>query len=462
MNDNHQLMENENITKLLVKFSIPAIVGMLVNALYNVVDRYYIGNIENIGDLAIAGLGLTFPIMILIFSFAVLIGLGGATNTSLLLGEKKKDEAERVLGNSIFISSVISIMLTIVTLFYLDDIVNLLGGSEAVRGYSKEYLRILAYGFPTVIIGYAANVSIRSDGNPKLAMVTVLLGAGTNIVLDPILIFGFDMGVKGAGIATVISEYISGLWAVYYFISKHSGIKLRLKNMKFSLERTIKTFSLGSAPFAVQLGASAVNYIYNFTLNQYGGDSAVGAMTIVQGIVMFVTMPLMGINQGLQPILGYNYGAKLYKRVREALYKGVGIATVFCIVDFLVIQLFSKYFIIFFAKKEELIRIAAHGLRIQTMMLPVVGIIIITSVYFQAVGKPKLSLFMSLSRQVIVLIPCIIILSKKFGVSGVWYAGPTADFISCILTITMIKGELKFLNQRIKNEEDKKIEEVEF
>lgn len=453
MKNNHQIMENENITKLLIKFSIPAIVGMLVNALYNIVDRYYIGNIEKVGDLAIAGLGLTFPIMILTFSFAVLIGLGGATNTSLLLGQKNKEEAEKILGNSIFISTVISVALMILTLVFLDDIVNLLGGSEAVRGYSKEYLEILAYGFPAVIVGYTANVSIRSDGNPKLAMITVLLGAGTNIILDPILIFSFDMGVKGAGIATVISEYISGIWAVYYFLSKHSGIKLKLKNIKFNLQRTIKTMSLGSAPFTIQIGASAVNYIYNFTLNQYGGDSAVGAMTIVQGIVMFVTMPLMGINQGLQPILGYNYGAKLYKRVKEALYKGIGIATTFCIIDFIIIQLFSKYFIIFFAKKDELIAIASHGLRVQSMMLPLVGFIIITSVYFQAVGKPKLSLFMSLSRQVIVLIPCIILLSRRFGVVGVWYAGPMADFLSSFLTFILIRRELKTLNKLIKSKD---------
>ena len=459
MKNKHQFMGSEKITKLLIQFSLPAIIGMLVNALYSIVDRIYIGNIKDVGHFAIAGVGLTFPVTIFVFAFAVLIGLGGATNISLNLGKKQKDEAEHYLGNAICFGTIISTIIGILVLIFMEGLVDKLGGSENTSKYTIEYLRIVAIGFPATIVGYVANAGIRSDGNPKMSMVTLLIGAIINIVLDPIFIFGMDMGVSGAAWATIISQYISAAWTIYYFRSKFSGLKLYMKDLPLKWERIKNIMALGSAPFALQLGSSLVNYTFNHTLKIYGGDNSIGAMAIIQAIVIFLAMPIFGINQGLQPILGYNYGAKLYARVREALRKAILGASIICIFDFIVIQFLSKYFIFIFTREKALLDIASFGLRINTIMFPIIGFQIISSVYFQAVGKPKLSLFISLSRQIIILIPCIIVMSRLFGLTGIWFAAPTSDFISTVITFILIKREMKILKHLQKEQE--KLDEEE-
>lgn len=454
MKNKHQFMGSEKITKLLIQFSLPAIIGMLVNALYSIVDRIYIGNIKDVGHFAIAGVGLTFPVTIFVFAFAVLIGLGGATNISLNLGKKQKDEAEHYLGNAICFGTIISTIIGILVLIFMEGLVDKLGGSENTSKYTIEYLRIVAIGFPATIVGYVANAGIRSDGNPKMSMVTLLIGAIINIVLDPIFIFGMDMGVSGAAWATIISQYISAAWTIYYFRSKFSGLKLYMKDLPLKWERIKNIMAMGSAPFALQLGSSLVNYTFNHTLKIYGGDNSIGAMAIIQAIVIFLAMPIFGINQGLQPILGYNYGAKLYARVREALRKAILGASIICIFDFIVIQFLSKYFIFIFTREKALLDIASFGLRINTIMFPIIGFQIISSVYFQAVGKPKLSLFISLSRQIIILIPCIIVMSRLFGLTGIWFAAPTSDFISTVITFILIKREMKTLKHLQKEQEE--------
>lgn len=459
MKNKHQFMGSEKITKLLIQFSLPAIIGMLVNALYSIVDRIYIGNIKDVGHFAIAGVGLTFPVTIFVFAFAVLIGLGGATNISLNLGKKQKDEAEHYLGNAICFGTIISTIIGILVLIFMEGLVDKLGGSENTSKYTIEYLRIVAIGFPATIVGYVANAGIRSDGNPKMSMVTLLIGAIINIVLDPIFIFGMDMGVSGAAWATIISQYISAAWTIYYFRSKFSGLKLYMKDLPLKWERIKNIMAMGSAPFALQLGSSLVNYTFNHTLKIYGGDNSIGAMAIIQAIVIFLAMPIFGINQGLQPILGYNYGAKLYARVREALRKAILGASIICIFDFIVIQFLSKYFIFIFTREKALLDIASFGLRINTIMFPIIGFQIISSVYFQAVGKPKLSLFISLSRQIIILIPCIIVMSRLFGLTGIWFAAPTSDFISTVITFILIKREMKILKHLQKEQE--KLDEEE-
>ncbi|WP_429249239.1 MATE family efflux transporter [Fusobacterium sp. PH5-29] len=435
-------MGTEKITKLLFKFSLPAIVGMLVNALYNLVDRIYIGNIEVIGKDALAGVGLVFPVTLFVFAFSVLIGLGSANNISILLGKKENSEAEKFLGNALALSIIVSALLVIVVSLNIDNIVSRIGGSVNTSKHAKDYLSILALGFPGALLSYTLNAGIRADGNPKKSMTTLLIGALTNIILDPILIFGFGMGVKGAAVATIISQYVSAIWTLYYFTSGLSGIALLKKNVKISLEKTLKAVSIGAAPFALQIGASAINYMFNTTMGKYGGDTAVSAIAIVQGVIMFISMPVFGINQGLQPILGYNYGAKLYSRVKEALFKGIVIAVLVCTFNFLIIQFLSQYVIHIFNQDPDLIALASKGLRIKTMVLPVAGMQIVSSIYFQAVGKPKLSIVMGLSRQIILLIPSIYILSYKFGVNGVWFATPTADVLSALLTLILLRREL--------------------
>ena len=446
MENKHQLMGTEKIGKLLLQFSLPAIIGMLVNALYNIVDRIYIGNIKDVGYLAIAGVGIVFPVIIFVFGFSILIGLGSATNVSLNLGRKNPDEAEKYLGTALVFGLVVSLILAIIGYVWIDDIVRFLGGSDKTSIYASQYLKIGILGFPAAVVGYVANSSIRADGNPKMAMVTLLIGAVTNIVLDPIFIFYLGMGVRGAALATIISQYISGVWAVYYFYSKFSGLKIRKEYLVLSIERMKEIILIGSAPFAIQMGASVVNFTYNSTLKMYGGDTAIGAMAVVQAVTTFILMPIFGINQGLQPILGYNYGARFYKRVKEALYKAIFGATGICVFYYIIIMIFSKEIIEIFTQERGLLDIATKGLRVELFMLPIIGFQIICTVYFQAVGKPKMSLFMSLSRQIIVLIPCILIMSRMFGAIGIWYAAPVSDFIATLLTFFLIGKELKTLD----------------
>ncbi|MGL6114049.1 MATE family efflux transporter [Cetobacterium sp. SF1] len=450
MSKKHELMGEEKITKLLVQFSLPAMIGMVVNALYNIVDRIYIGNIRDVGHLAIAGVGVVFPVMIFSFAFALLIGLGGATNISLKLGEKNKKEAEEYLGNGIFLGTLVGIVIAIITIKFMDFYILKLGASEITAKYAKDYLRIVAMGFPFATVGYIANAAIRADGNPRMSMITLLIGAIINIVLDPIFIFYLDMGVKGAALATIISQFASALWTILYFTSKYSGIKLSIKNMYLKLFRIQKILAIGAGPFMLQIGSSCVNLIANNMLKIYGGDIAVGAMTIVNGIVTFVLMPIFGINQGLQPILGYNYGAKLYKRVRESLIKAIMGATIISTLGFLCIQFLSKYFIYIFTQDAELIAVASKGLKIFTLLLPFLGFQIITSVYFQAIGRPKMTMFLSLCRQVLFLIPSLIIFSKLWGVKGVWMAVPFSDMLSVIVTYLSVRKEMKVLKKLAK------------
>jgi putative MATE family efflux protein len=460
MNKNHELMGQEKISKLLVKFSLPAVVGMVVNALYNVVDRIYIGNIKEVGNLAIAGVGVTFPVMLISFAFPLLIGLGGATNISLNLGRKKRDLAEAYLGNAVSMGFVSGAILTFLTIFFMKSYVYKLGASEATAVYAMQYLEIVALGFPIAAVGYITNAAVRSDGNPKIAMITLLLGAGTNIILDPIFIFWMDMGVRGAALATIISQFVSSIWTVTYFRSKKSGLKLLFSKMIIKFHMAKEICMIGAGPFILQIGSSTVNLIINTTLLKYGGDTAVGAMTIVNGIATFVYMPIFGINQGLQPILGYNYGARLYIRVHEAYTKGVMAAVAISTAGFIVIQTLSKYFIYIFTHDQNLVAVAAHGLRIYTILLPFVGFQIVSSTYFQATGKPKTTAFLSLCRQVLFLIPAVFICSRLWGVAGIWMAIPISDLCSIIVTGTLVWHELKLLKKmeeeelQIRNQKD--------
>ncbi|MBC2855502.1 MATE family efflux transporter [Cetobacterium sp. 2A] len=451
MNKKHELMGQEKITKLLFQFSFPAMIGMIVNALYNIVDRIYIGNIKGIGALSIAGVGVVFPIMIFSFAFSIMIGLGGATNISLSLGRKNKPLAELYLGNGICLGTLVGCLISFLTIFYMKSYIMQLGASASTVQYSIDYLRIVALGFPFATVGYIANAAIRSDGNPKFSMITLLIGALINIILDPIFIFYLDMGVKGAALATIISQFVSAVWTILYFRSKNSGLKLHFHNLKLQFDKIKNIILIGTGPFILQLGSSVVTLVANNLLKFYGGDIAVGAMTIINGIVTFVMMPIFGINQGLQPIAGYNYGAKLYKRVKEALLKAILGATIISTTGFLCIQFLSKYFIYIFTTNELLVATAATGLKIFTLMLPFLGFQIVSSIYFQAIGKPKLTMFLSLCRQVLFLIPFLLVFSRIWGVSGIWAAVPCADLLSVIITFILVRRDIKILDKEESN-----------
>ncbi len=446
MNTSDRLGE-EKISRLLLRFSVPAIVGMLVNALYNVVDRIFIGN--SIGSLGIAGITIGFPIMLVIMAFSMLIGFGANSLISIRLGEQKKSEAELIMGNAMVLLVVTAAVISATGLMFIEPLLNSFGASETVLPYAKEYLNIILLGTVIQSLGFGMNTFIRGEGNPKIAMFTMLIGAILNTILDPVFIFIFGRGVRGAAEATVISQIVSTIWVMYYFLSGNSTLKIHKKNLKLQTEVVIKIITLGAAPFLMQLAASVLNMIMNKSLSFYGGDIAVSGMGIVSSIAMLILMPIFGINQGAQPIIGYNYGALKFDRVKETLKLAVIAATVVSTVGFVLIRVFPAGMISLFNRTDiELISFGSRAVTIYLVFLPIIGFQVVSSSYFQAIGKPKHSSFLSLSRQVLILIPSMLILPRFFGLDGLLAAGPVSDLASSIITGIFFFREMRHLNAR--------------
>lgn len=446
--DNTKQLGEERIGKLLLKFSIPAIVGMLVNALYNIVDRIFVGHIENVGSLSLSGITVVFPIMIILMAFGMLIGLGANALISIRLGEQKKDEAELILGNAFVLLIGTAAFISIISLVFIDFLLIKFGASIDVFPYAKGYAVIILFGSVFQAIGFGMNNFIRAEGNPKIAMITMLIGGIANTILDPIFIYVFNMGVKGAAVATIISQGISATWVLYHFFGKKSTLKIHVKNLKLKKDIVTGIVGIGMAPFSMQISASIIIIIMNNKLAIYGGDAAIAAMGIINSISMLILMPVFGINQGSQPIIGYNYGAKQFDRVKKALKLSIIAATFVCIVGFIVVMAFSRGLISVFNKSDaDLIDIGSSGIRTVLIMLPIIGFQVVSSNYFQAVGKAKHSMFLSLSRQVIFLIPLLLILPNLFKLNGVWFAFPVSDLIASILTAVFLFREIKLLNE---------------
>ncbi|KGN01148.1 multidrug transporter MatE [Clostridium novyi A str. 4570] len=460
--DNSKELGIKSVGKLLIKFSIPAIIGMLVNALYNIVDRIYIGNIPNgIGAKSLAGLGITLPLTTIIMAFGMLVGLGAATLISIKLGEGDKNYAEKILGQSVVLNIIISLIVSSIGLIFLTPILNIFGATGDNLFYAKEYISIILGGCVFQNLGFGINNSIRSEGNPKIAMRTMLVGALLNIILDPIFIFdsifnikiGLGLGIKGAAIATIISATANTALVFHYFTSKNSGsvLKIRKRNLKLTFKTCKDIFSIGLSPFSIQIANSAVVALYNMGLLKYGGNDAVAAMSIIASISTIIFMPIFGINQGVQPILGYNYGAKLYSRVIKAIKLAIICGISIASVGFIAVELFPHILFKAFAKDApNLINLGCRGIRIDLILLPLVGYQIVTSNYFQAIGKAKISIFLSFLRQVIVLIPIIIILPKFLGLDGIWLSQPIADIAATLITSYFFIRDIKLLKRQEK------------
>ena len=435
------------IGKLLLQYSVPAIIGMIVNALYNIVDRMFIGNIPNIGSLAITGVGITMPIMTIILAFGMLIGIGATANISLNLGKGNRPTAEKLLGNAFTLSIIVGLAIAIVGTICANPILNLFGASENTLFYAKEYLNIILLGCTFNILSFSLNSTVRADGNPKMSSFTMVIGCGTNIILDYVFIFILNLGVKGAALATIISQAITFFIILYYYTAGNSNLKLKVENFKLKKHLVTMTFAIGIAPFATQIANSLVQVIANNALKTYGSDLAIGAMTVISSLNIIFMMPIFGINQGCQPIIGFNYGAKKYERAKEAFKYATIAACVICIIGFISIQCFPTQIISLFNNDPELITLAIKGIRIYLLMMPVVGINIVATSYYQSIGKAKISMFVSLLRQVILLIPFTIILPKFIGLDGVWAAGACADSLSVIITLILLKKEFKQLDK---------------
>ncbi len=445
--DNSRKLGEEKVSKLLMKFSIPAVVGMMVNAVYNLVDRIFIGNA--VGSLGIAGTTIGFPVMMVIMAFGMLIGIGATSLISIRLGEQKKEEAELIAGNAMVLLIAISVLISAVGLLFITPILTAFGASGAVLPFARDYMRIILWGTVFSSIGFGMNNFIRAEGNPRIAMYTMLLGAALNTILDPIFLFVFKWGMSGAAYATILSQAVSAAWVLYYFLGGRSQLKLRLKNLKIKLPTVGQIMALGAPPFVMQIAAGVLGVIMNRSLFTYGGDLAVSGMGVVMSVMMVLLMPVIGISQGVQPIIGYNYGAQKFDRVKEALKQGIMVATIIVCIGFLVTRLIPEQLVAMFNREDqELIKFGAHALRVFFIFLPIIGFQIISANYFQAVGKPKHSAFLSLSRQVLVLIPALLILPRFFALDGVLMAGPLADLASSILTGIWLYKELKNLDTK--------------
>ena len=431
------------VYRLLIQYSIPAIVGMIVNALYNVVDRIFIGNIPEVGSLAITGVGITLPITTIILACGMLVGVGSTANISIKLGQGERENAERLIGNNITLSTIIALALTVLGLVFKTPILNLFGASSSTLPYADRYITVILYGTIFNVMGYSLNSNIRADVNPKMAALTMVVGCIINIILDPIFIFGLGWGIQGAAIATVISQATTAIWVLLYFVMGKSRLTFKSKFLKLESNLVKSILAIGSAPFAMQLAASLVQVVSNNTLKAYGGDLAIGAFATISSISMMFLMPIFGINQGAQPIIGYNYGAREYHRANQTFLYSVLMASAFLTIGFIVIEFFPEMMISLFNRDQELMAITVKGIRIYLFMFPFVSISIIGSTYFQSIGKARIAMILSLLRQLILLVPLLLVLPPFLGLDGVWLAQPISDTLAISITLYFLVKQFK-------------------
>ena len=446
-NERRKLLGEEPIGKLLVKFSLPAITGMIVNALYNIVDRIFIG--KGVGELAIGGLFISSPISLIIMAFGMLIGIGGNTLVSIKLGQDRKEEAEKVTGNSFVLLILISLCISVFGLIFLKPLLNVFGASPSNYQYAYDYMKIILIGAPLQAIGFGMNNFIRGEGSPTIAMKTMLIGAISNTILDPIFIFWFNMGCRRCRSCNYYFSRFISYMGYEIFLGGKSMLNIKKEYLKLKLEIAKDIVLIGLGPFSMQIAGSMVTVLLNNSLKNYGGDLANSSMAVINSVAMMVMMPVFGINQGSQPIIGFNYGAQKYDRVKETLKYATIAATVITTIGFLLTQLFPAQLYQLFISKEgnitEILKIGIPGMRIYLAMFPIVGLQVVSSNYFQATGRPKHAMLLSLSRQVLVLIPALIILPKIYGLTGVWLAGPISDLIASIITAYFVIKSVKNL-----------------
>jgi putative MATE family efflux protein len=385
----------------------------------------------------------------LMMSFGMLVGMGSTALVSIKLGERKKDEAELTLGNTLTLMIIVSLGLSVFGLIFLKPVLIISGASETILPYAMDYLQIILIGGIFMGVGFGMNNIIRAEGNPRIAMATMLIGALMNAILDPIFIFLFGWGIQGAAIATILSQLVSAIWVLRYFLSGKSTLHFHFKNLRLNPSIVSRIFLIGIAPFVLQIGATLLYVILNKNLHLYGGDTAISVMGIITSINMLILMPIFGINQGAQPIIGYNYGAQQFDRVKETLRTATLAATGVVIIGFLFIMGFPQGFIQLFNKTDQnLISMGVKALRIFLLMLPLIGFQIVGTGYFFAVGKAKEAMFLSLIRQLLILIPLVVILPQFFGLIGIFAAGPISDAIAFVLTALLLGIEFKKLDQK--------------
>jgi putative MATE family efflux protein len=420
----------DSIPKLMIRLAVPAVIAQLINLLYNIVDRIYIGRIPEVGHLALTGVGVTFPILTLISAFSAFVGSGGAPLASIALGRNDRKRAEQILGNSVSMLVFFAVILTAVFQIFKEPLLYMFGASDSTIQYSLPYITIYLCGTLFVELSLGLNLFISSQGQAKIAMFSVLIGAIINIVLDPIFIFLFHMGVQGAALATIISQAVSAFWIVHFLISEKSSIRIRIPNMKLTKSIVFSISALGISPFIMNATESAISIVLNHTLQAYGGDLYVGSMTILQSVMQLLAIPIAGFTQGVQPIISYNYGAGNFDRVKKTAKYLIFSTFLLSFCFTLTTLFFPGMYGSLFTSQPELLELVKKVLPIYMFGMLIFGLQNGCQSTFLGLGQAKISVFIALLRKVFLLIPLAIILPRFFGVMGVYYSEPIADITS--------------------------------
>ena len=442
----------DSLGPLLLKLALPAILAQIINVLYNMVDRMYIGHIPKVGPSALTGVGVTMPVIMAISAFAALVSMGGAPRASIMLGRGEHPKAEKILGNCTVMLVIMAIILTAVFLIWGEPILMVFGASEATIGYALDYMIIYALGTIFVQLALGLNAFINAQGYAKIGMITVAIGALCNIVLDPIFIFSMSMGVKGAALATIISQAISSIFVVYFLTSKRSGLRIKLDNLKLDFQVILPCLALGLSPFIMQFTESVISVCFNTSLLKYGGDIAVGSMTILTSVMQFSMLPLQGLTQGAQPIISFNYGAENIDRVKRAFKLLLKISLSYSMLLWAVAMFIPDTFIYIFTSHGELATYTRWAIRIYMAASGIFGIQIACQQTFIAIGNAKTSVFLAVLRKVLVLIPLIFILPMfiENQAFAVFLAEPIADTIAVSVTATLFYQTYKRLGKETK------------
>ncbi len=446
MNEKTKELAEMNVARLMLKFFIPAFIGVFVNALYNIVDRVFIG--QGVGALALSGISVIFPVMLIVMGFGMLIGIGAGVLVSINMGKRDMDKAEKVLGSSFLLMLLVSVVITVIGFSLKGPMLRSFGATAETIQYANDYLDIILAGVVFQVVGFSLNNIIRAEGNARIAMYSMLISAGTNLILDPIFIFGFGMGVKGAAYATVISMMVLTVWVLIHFLSSKSVIKLKAENIRFDSKILFEITAIGMAPFFMQIANSFVQGLLNTKLISFGGDLAVGAMGIVNSVATMIVMSIVAINMATQPIISFNYGAKSFSRVKETLRIAIISATVISILAFIMVETIPDTIVkLFNSSDPDLMEFGRNGLRLALLALPFVGFQVVVGNFFQSMGNAKIAVLLTLLRQVIILIPLLFILPIHFGLNGIWMSMPISDVCSAIIVIFFLFHYLKKLDK---------------
>lgn len=445
MEKNKEFLGTEPIGKLLFRLSVPTVVAQLINMLYNIVDRIYIGHMPGDGSLALTGVGVCMPLIMLVAAFAALVSSGGAPRASIFMGKQDNEAAEKTLGNCFSLQIIVSLVLTVVLLLWNEELLLAFGASENTIGYATDYMSIYAIGTLFVQMTLGMNTFITAQGFTKISMISVLIGAVCNIALDPVFIFVFDMGVRGAALATIISQAISCVWVLTFLFGKKTRLRIRLSNMKLKSTIILPCIALGTAAFIMQASESIISICFNSSLLKYGGDIAVGAMTIMISVMQFAMLPLQGIAQGAQPVTSYNYGARNPQRVRKTFKLLLITCLTYSVALWGAVMLFPQVFVGIFTPDEALIEFAAPMLRVYLGALCIFGIQIACQMTFTSLGKAVNSIIVAVVRKFVLLLPFIYIMPHIVAdrTMGVYMAEPVADVIAVSFTSILFTFQFK-------------------